>query len=504
MSGGGLFGRLIMRRLGGNRIRVNTVDQTLPRALSQKKTVAVIGAGLAGLTAACTLARRGFVVTVFEKNAYLGGKVGSWPFSAPTVDPGFIDHGFHGFFPQYYNLLRFLDMIGAGPMRTIDDYRILTPNGGGFSFKGIRTTPALNMLSLRKAGLYRLRELVRTPESKHLLSFLSYRGEETFEKYDQMSFQNFCDTARIPASMRVMFNTFSRSFFADADLMSAAEVMKSFHFYFLSNDLGLLYSYPEASYETFLLAPVRAYLEAQGVLVRVGRPVKSLERRDARLHVEGAAFDHVVLAADARSARDIVRASGFLETEDPQTWRAFSRLSHSQGYAVLRAWLSRNVGTGMPPFVAIDRTRLLDSVTLLHHIEPTARAWACARSGSVVELHSYALPRDLGRDEDVAEALLSEMKQFLPEAVDARVVASHLQVRNDFSAYHSGMHPDRPGFLTAVPELVCAGDWVKLPVPAMLMEAACTSALYATNAILGREGLQQEPIESVPLKGLLA
>src|SRR6202044_2107251 len=36
--------------------------------------VGVIGSGLAGLAAACTLAARGHVVEVFEKNAWLGGK----------------------------------------------------------------------------------------------------------------------------------------------------------------------------------------------------------------------------------------------------------------------------------------------------------------------------------------------------------------------------------------------------------------------------------------------
>jgi phytoene dehydrogenase-like protein len=36
--------------------------------------VGVIGSGLAGLAAACTLAVRGHAVEVFEKNAWLGGK----------------------------------------------------------------------------------------------------------------------------------------------------------------------------------------------------------------------------------------------------------------------------------------------------------------------------------------------------------------------------------------------------------------------------------------------
>ena len=36
--------------------------------------VAVIGGGLGGLASACTLAARGYSVTLFEKNAWVGGK----------------------------------------------------------------------------------------------------------------------------------------------------------------------------------------------------------------------------------------------------------------------------------------------------------------------------------------------------------------------------------------------------------------------------------------------
>ena len=40
----------------------------------QKERIGVIGGGLGGLAAACTLAARGYAVTVFERNAWLGGK----------------------------------------------------------------------------------------------------------------------------------------------------------------------------------------------------------------------------------------------------------------------------------------------------------------------------------------------------------------------------------------------------------------------------------------------
>ncbi|MEY3602580.1 MAG: hypothetical protein RL169_1824, partial [Armatimonadota bacterium] len=42
------------------------------------KRVAVIGSGFAGIAAASCLARRGYDVTVYEKNATLGGRAQLW------------------------------------------------------------------------------------------------------------------------------------------------------------------------------------------------------------------------------------------------------------------------------------------------------------------------------------------------------------------------------------------------------------------------------------------
>jgi uncharacterized protein with NAD-binding domain and iron-sulfur cluster len=78
-----------------------------PAALARrarKPTVAVLGGGMAGLTAAHELAERGFAVTVYERNA-LGGKARSIPVPRTAGGdrrdlPG--EHGFR-FFPGFYH-----------------------------------------------------------------------------------------------------------------------------------------------------------------------------------------------------------------------------------------------------------------------------------------------------------------------------------------------------------------------------------------------------------------
>ena len=61
----------IKAKLKNYKIDINTIDDSLPFNISTPKKVAVVGAGIAGLSAAANLAERGFDVTLYEKNNYL-------------------------------------------------------------------------------------------------------------------------------------------------------------------------------------------------------------------------------------------------------------------------------------------------------------------------------------------------------------------------------------------------------------------------------------------------
>ena len=79
-------------------------DMTPP---SQQKTVAILGGGVGGLSAAHELAERGFRVHVYERKPVLGGKARSIPVPGSGVVgradlPG--EHGFR-FFPGFYRHL---------------------------------------------------------------------------------------------------------------------------------------------------------------------------------------------------------------------------------------------------------------------------------------------------------------------------------------------------------------------------------------------------------------
>lgn len=500
----GILGRLVRRALGGYRRTVVEPEAHLPERLEgERPRVCVVGGGLAGIASATTLAERGFAVTLMEKSHFIGGKLGGWTFEhgGETLR---VDHGFHAFFRQYYNLERFMDRLGVRRrLRPIEDYRIWTRDGRSVSFAGTSSVPGLNLLSLARTGLYRLRPLAFGPAGPKLEAMLRYDKEKTFAALDDTSFDAFADEAALPRDLRMVFASFARAFFSDGRLMSMAELVKGFHFYYLSNDRGLLYDFLDDDFEIAFGAPARERLAALGAEVRTGHAVRALERDGDGLRVDGERFDWVIVAADVPGTRALLEASPALLAESRALERKVRALRPGQRYAVLRLWLATSIDVPGPEFVIVERPIVLDSVTFVHRVTEDARAWAARTGGSVVELHAYALPEELA-DEDVRAALLADFHGYVPAAKGATIVHEHLQIRRDFPAFHVGMAKHRPGVVSGVPRLLFAGDWVDLPWPMMLMEAACTSGLVAANEVLAAAGLRRERIDSVPERGLLA
>ena len=134
-------------------------------------------------------------------------------------------------------------------------------------------------------------------------------------------------------------------------------------------------------------------------------------------------------------------------------------------------------------------------------MEKTSADWVKKNGGGIFELHSYAVP-DNFPEEEIRNQFLKEFEEYFPEIKGYKVKYEYLQVKDDFTAFHTNLYKTRPQVKTEVENLFLAGDWVRMDSPAMLMEAATTSALYSVNHILEQENLKQNPIFSVPLKGI--
>jgi carotenoid phi-ring synthase / carotenoid chi-ring synthase len=482
-------------------------------AADQAPKVVVIGGGIAGVSAAVVLAEHGIPVVLCEAGGRLGGRLGTDPHTLPDGTVQLVDHGFHGFFRQYYNWRRMLGRVGAGTtplLHPLGSYPVTSASWPAEDFSRLPPAPPLSLLALTvRSPSLRLRELVHADLALGL-NLLRFDPDQTYTRLDQVSAEEFLTALRLTDRARAMlFNVFAHSFFNDAESMSAAELVAMFHFFFLGNPEGLGMDAPHADYQTAIWAPLGRYLGQRGADVRTGTPVTSLSRGPAgrwqvRLGAGDALnADEVVIAADARAAARILGASASATAGDPRLAAVAAEPRTGPPYAVARYWLDGDVDPARAQFTSIADPGLLDSVTLYHRFEAGARRWHERTGGSVVELHAYACPAGVSADV-LGPQMLAELRVLWPELSGLNLIDQRCRVGADAAGFPVGAHGTTPGVRTEVPGLTLAGDWVAAPFPCALMERAAATGIIAANTILAARGYGTEPLWSVPLRGMLA
>jgi isorenieratene synthase len=498
---------------------VRDAGQGRHRVLGER-TVLVVGGGLAGMSAAIRLANRGFRVRLVEREPYLGGKVGAWPIRLGGEEV-VVEHGFHGFFLQYYNLYRLLDEAGidVADFPLVDDYAITAADGRSEGMRGYPRTPPWNVLSMaRHSPFLNMTEARRmTGFSTMRDAFVLFEPREARARYDGLSFAELSQRMGLTSTgFDAVFKVFGHSFFSDSATVSAAEIIKNFHFFFFANPEGLLFRYCRKDFGTALWTPLRRHLEWLGGVIETGCEVQSIDacadgvaltvrQRDGVLSTRAA--DRLVLAADVPALKRIVAASSALATRD-ERFGAFARaveaMAGPQPYAVLRLWGDRDCLPERAAFTSLFGHEPLDSISVYHRMEEGSRDWVERHGGGVFELHAYTPPPDDARDpERLGAQLVEQMRCAFPELRDMTIRHSYRQVRWDFPGFPVGKGADQPETTTAVPEIVLAGDFVRMDAPVALMEGAVASGIAAANEIFAAEGLARDPIWSVPVRGVL-
>lgn len=245
----------------------------LPHYLSQPKTAVVVGAGLAGLACAYELSQRGFAVTLLERSPQLGGKIASWQIQ--VGDATFqMEHGFHGFFPQYYNLKslvselgiqqNFVDLKFYSVVFRENQYQpeVFRPSHSAFPW---------NIVDLAISSPNRLRWGINLTHPKHWQVFQAITGfhpQKSYQKLDHLSVAEWVESDFPRGLYDLYFLPFAKSSLNAPDLMSAAELMQFFHFYFFGNPEGLAFNGTKQDMGTSLVQPI-----AQAILNRGGKIV---------------------------------------------------------------------------------------------------------------------------------------------------------------------------------------------------------------------------------------
>ncbi|MEV6250332.1 FAD-dependent oxidoreductase [Streptomyces sp. NPDC051742] len=471
-----------------------------------RPSAAVVGGGIAGLAAATALAERGVAVTLYEREPYLGGRVGGRPTRLRDGSTVTMSRGFHAFFRQYYNLRGLLRRTDPALARLagLPDYPLLHADGSRDSFRHVPRTPpwsALGFVALSPS--FAMRDL-RAMDPVAALPLLDVRVPDIYHRLDDISAYDFLETVRFPERARhLAFEVFSRSFFADPRQLSAAEMALMFHIYFLGSAEGLLFDVPRSPFPTALWDPLGGYLSRHGAELRTGSAVEHVApTRGGGFEVAGdrgeRRYDAVVLALDAAGLRSLVARSERLG--DPAWRERVARLRTAPPFLVTRLWLDRPVAPDRPGFLGTSGFGGLDNISVLDRWEDEAAHWVARTAGSVVELHAYAVdphePRAV-----VQKRLVEQLHRVYPETGAAEVVDVRHEWREDCPLFPVGGYADRPTVRTSDPGLVVAGDVVRTDLPVALMERAATTGFLAANALLERWGVRGQTLWTVPDRG---
>ncbi len=535
-----LLKKIIRFRLKNYKIQYNTIDYSLPLYLSEsianknkKIKVAVIGGGLAGISSAIMLAERGFEVHLFEKNKHLGGKCGAWKKNITGIENSTIDHGFHGFFPCYYNLLDFLRTHNILQKHTkrIDRYTIVNKEQKITHLDNASTTPIYNLFDLHKKKVFNLFRAFFTISNLKLIATLNFDTHKTIKKYDDISFLDFKKQAHLHTDISFILTIFARAFFASEDKLSTAQLLKNFHIYYLSNNEGLLYHYIYPNYIDGFLTPLQELMEQYSITIHNNTPIHTITREHSdntmytfniedENHTVYKQYNEVIIASDIHATKKIVENSpcfttalhNHTETNNAtnqiQSQTVTQQLQHipiNQRYSVYRIWI-KNCTIPFDKyslFTSFERIHILDTIAQVDFYDDASKVWAKENNGHVLELHCYAVPDSLHDEQSIKEAFLQDLAYYFSQFTPDTLVHEDLQINDNFTPFTVGLDSYKPTTDSGIKGCYFAGDWVSLPVPCSLLEAAHTSARFAANKIVSKYDLQEFSIHSVPLKGLI-
>ncbi|XP_073108167.1 zeta-carotene desaturase, chloroplastic/chromoplastic isoform X3 [Elaeis guineensis] len=456
-----------------------------------KLKIAIIGAGLAGMSTAVELLDQGHEVEIYESRTFIGGKVGSF------VDKrgNHIEMGLHVFFGCYSNLFRLMKKVGADENLLVKDHTHMFVNKGGeigeldFRFPlgapihGIRAFLATNQLK----PYDKARNAVALALSPVVRALVDPDGAmQDIRNLDNISFTDwFLSKGGTRMSIQRMWDPVAYALgFIDCDNISARCMLTIFSLFATKTEASLLRML-KGSPDVYLSGPIRKYIEDKGgrFHLRWGcREILYEKSQDGGTYVTG-------IAVSKSTNKKIVKADAYVAACDvpgikrliPSLWREwdlFDDLYKLVGVPVVTVQLRYN--GWVTELQDLERSRQLKRAAGLDNLLYTPDAdFSCFADLAFTSPEDYYI----GGQGSLIQAVLTPGDPYMPLPNDAIISRVQKQVLELFpssqglevlwssvvkigqSLYREapGNDPFRPDQKTPVENFFLAGSYTKQP-----------------------------------------
>ncbi len=455
------------------------------------RSIAVIGGGVAGMSAACALAEAGFRVQLVERRSYLGGRASSY------LHPGVnevIDNCQHVLFGCCTNLIGFYRRIGvADKIHWTSDMTMIEPGGrrsrlGPFRLGPISLpSPLHGAISFLNASVFTFPDKVALGRAFSAMMRKGAGDDSTESLGDWLRRHKQTDGAMNRFWRLVIASALN----ADIDNIGLHYAVKVIRELFMNSAQAGAMGMSTVPLSELYSAAER-FLHDRGARVLYNTSVEALEwdeelsQWSVVTRTGAVTSDFVVLALP-------FEALGKLLPHMPPAEgaaRLSMQIAQHEHWPLcsVHLWFDREI-------TDLDHAVLLDREIHWLYNKGRLQPWR-NQKGSYVELvqsasrHFASLPRD----QALAQAL-GELAEFFPSVKSAKLEKAALvkEVRATFGV-PPGIDGARPQVESPWPNLFLAGDWIQTGWPST-MESAARSGHLAAEALARARGESLHALE---------
>ena len=469
----------------------------------KRGTVAIIGGGLAGLSAATALADVGYRVELFERRPYLGGRASSYELPGTGE---VVDNCQHVLLGCCTNLIDFYCSLGVEQqIRWYDEITFILPGGRSSTLKaGALPAPFHAAPSFLDSAILDLKDKLAIARAMlALMPALPGDDGNNFQTWLQRHGQTRQAMDRFWAPVLVS------ALNEELDRVSVRYAALVFRESFLKSARAGRMGVPAVPLSE-LYGTAAQYLEGRGGRVHLRAAVDSVKADAGSVRCcvggEDVKADYAVLATPFNAVEKVLP-----NTPEMRELCDRARSLEASPITGIHLWFDREI-TPLEHAVLLERTIqwMFHKSKILHPDKSKtgtyrgpqmlAKRKDSAQSGSYIELvvSSSKTLVDKPRGE-IIDLAIRELAEFFPVVREAKLTKATVikEIHATFSPA-PGSDALRPSNVSPWPRLFLAGDWIATGWPAT-MEGAVRSGYGAAEALSGRKFL----VPDLPPKGLM-